>query len=409
LLALRAVTFWETTMSRDPARIASLQDALRTAELDALVCSLPANVLLASGYWPVVGTSLAVVARDGPVAILAPQDERELAEEGGADEVRTFQPGSLDTIESTAVAVSGPLAKLAGDLGLGGKRLGYEGQGGYEASSYAAMYLYGAGLPGLLQACFERPRLTPADDLLARLRARKTPQEAERIRTACAIVGEALLQGSRALREGMTETEAAARFRAPLSIDDTGEEGVERAGGFAFCMSGPNAAKAHGAYARSRSRRLTAGELVLVHCNSCADGYWTDVTRTYRLDRSDERLYDAVFAAWGAALAEIKVGVKASAVDGAAREVLGARGLGREFKHSTGQGVSFAAINHNALPRLHPKSDDVLEAGMVFNVEPAVYLDGHGGLRHCDVVALTANGPEVLTPFQGSTEELILL
>jgi Xaa-Pro aminopeptidase len=173
-------------------------------------------------------------------------------------------------------------------------------------------------------------------------------------------------------------------------------------------MSGPNAAKAHGAYARSRARRLKAGDLVLIHCNSYADSYWTDVTRTYRLGSGDERLYDAVFAARSAALAAIQVGAKASAVDRAARAVLEARGLGRQFKHSSGHGVGFAAINHNALPRLHPKSDDVLEAGMVFNVEPAVYLDGLGGLRHCDVVALTANGAEVLTPFQAGPAELTI-
>ncbi len=398
-------------MARDPARIASLQDALRTAGLDALVCSLPANVLLASGYWPVVGTSLAVVARDGPVVVLAPEDEGELAQAGGADEVRTFRAGSLDKVESTAEAVAGPLAKLARDLGLAGKRLGYEGQGGYEASSYAAMYLYGAGLPGLLQECFARPVLTPADDLLARLRSRKTRLEVERVRTVCSIAGKAFLQGAAQLREGLTEAEAAALFRVPLGAAGTAE-GVERAGGFAYCMSGPNSAKAHGAYARSRGRRLRAGDLVLVHCNSYADGYWTDITRTYRLGRGDDRqacLYDAVFAARGAALGALRVGARAADVDRAAREVLEGQGLGREFKHSTGHGVGFAAINHNALPRLHPKSDDVLEAGMVFNVEPAVYLDGYGGLRHCDVVALTMNGPEVLTPFQANATELAIL
>jgi Xaa-Pro aminopeptidase len=223
----------------------------------------------------------------------------------------------------------------------------------------------------------------------------------ERIRTACSLAANAFLQGARGLREGLTEAEAAALFRAPLSAE--AGAGVERAGGFAYCMSGPNAAQAHGAYARSRGRRLRAGDLVLVHCNSYADGYWTDITRTYRLGGGDDRpgrLCDAVFAARGAALGAIRVGARAADVDRAAREVLQGRGLGREFKHSTGHGVGFAAINHNALPRLHPKSADVLEAGMVFNVEPAVYLDGYGGLRHCDVVALTMNGAEVLTPFQ---------
>src|SRR5579872_6651878 len=82
----------ETIMAHDPERRAAVQDALRAAGLDGLVCALPANVLLLTGYWPVVGSGVVVVARDGPVVALVPEDERELAEAGGADEVHTFRP-----------------------------------------------------------------------------------------------------------------------------------------------------------------------------------------------------------------------------------------------------------------------------------------------------------------------------
>jgi len=119
-------------------------------------------------------------------------------------------------------------------------------------------------------------------------------------------------------------------------------------------------------------------------------------------------MYEAVFSAREAALAAIRPGVKAAAVDHAARAELENLGFGREFKHPTGHGVGFAAIDHNALPRLHPRSEDVLEAGMVFNVEPAIYIDGLGGLRHCDMVAVTDTGVEIVTTFQTSLEELVL-
>jgi Xaa-Pro aminopeptidase len=95
-------------------------------------------------------------------------------------------------------------------------------------------------------------------------------------------------------------------------------------------------------------------------------------------------------------------------VDAAARNVLRSRGLSEAFKHATGHGVGFAAISHKARPRLHPCSDAVLEPGMVFNVEPAVYLDGYGGLRHCDVVLVTENGHALLTPFQCDPTALVL-
>jgi Xaa-Pro aminopeptidase len=61
--------------------------------------------------------------------------------------------------------------------------------------------------------------------------------------------------------------------------------------------------------------------------------------------------------------------------------------------------VGFVAANPNALPRIHPMSPDLLENGMTFNVEPAAYFDGYGGMRHCDMVAVADNGAQVLTDF----------
>jgi len=83
-------------------------------------------------------------------------------------------------------------------------------------------------------------------------------------------------------------------------------------------------------------------------------------------------------------------------------------GFGANFKHATGHGVGFGAINPGALPRLHPKSNDVLKPGMVFNVEPAIYIQGYGGIRHCDMVAVTDDGFELLTPFQSQPLSLML-
>jgi Xaa-Pro aminopeptidase/Xaa-Pro dipeptidase len=168
-------------------------------------------------------------------------------------------------------------------------------------------------------------------------------------------------------------------------------------------MSGPHSAQASGAYARTRARTLDSGDLVLVHCNSYADGYWTDITRTYHLGENDERkekIYSAVFDARHAALMAIRPGVKASEVDAAARNLMRQRGFGDAFKHGTGHGVGFAAISANSMPRIHPACHDALETGMVFNMEPAIYIEGFGGVRHCDMVTVTAGGAEVLTDFQ---------
>jgi Xaa-Pro aminopeptidase len=245
---------------------------------------------------------------------------------------------------------------------------------------------------------------------LWQLRSVLTDMELERVRTACRIGGDAFTQGAQVIRAGLNEAQVAATFQAGLLQEGKSSRSVRRAGGWAWCMSGPNAAEAGAAFARTRHRAIAPGDLVLVHANSYADGFWTDITRTFCVGEMDERkgsLYAAVRESFAAAVGTIKAGVTGAAVDRAARGVLEARGLAGAFKHGTGHGVGFGAISHWDKPRLHPLSQDVLETGMVFNVEPAVYIEGYGGLRHCSMIAVTPQGVEVLTPFQSELPDLI--
>lgn len=399
-------------MNHDVERTRRITSALAGAGVDALVCALPVNVLLLSGYWPVVGASVAVATREGTVHLLAPEDEEGLAARGRADVLRTFSPGSLTELTGASEAVRAPLRESLKSLGLGrGSVIGYESGECFEPASYASMHLYGSAVKRMLAEEFPFSAIVPADDLLTRLRAVLTRAELDGVRAACRVAAEAFDAGARGLRSGLKETEVAANFRAPLGVLGVCARGAERADGFVFCMSGPNSAGAFAAYQLSRARRVAAGDLVLVHCNSYADGFWTDITRTFCLGEPDERkrrMYDAVFAARRAALEAIRPGVRAAEVDAAARAEIAARGFGAEFKHGLGHGVGFAAINHNAPPRLHPASTDVLETGMVFNVEPAIYIEGFGGIRHCDMAVVTGAGAEVLTPFQSCVEELTI-
>ena len=400
-------------MGRGDDRIQRIRQALRDAHLDALVCSFPSNVLMLSGYWPVVGTSVAVASADGRVIVIVPEDEAQLASRGWA-EVRTFSPSSLDQLTTACEQLVEPLRAVLQELKVERGAVAYGDGPVSQPASYSAMHIYGGAIGEVLRAAVPSVLLSDGEQLIHRLRAVKTADEIERIRRACRVAGEAFAEGCRQMTEtaaargdGLREVDVAARFRAPLSTGSRDEQ--ERADGFMFCMSGPNAAKAYGAYARSRTRRIRRGELLLVHCNSYVDGYCSDITRTYVVGEPDPRqreLYAAIFAARDAALQAIRPGARACDVDAAARQVLARHGYGDCFKHSAGHGVGFGAIDANALPRLHPKSPDVLQPGMVFNLEPAIYLEGYGGIRHCDVVALTPHGPEVLTPFQTTVEQL---
>ena len=130
------------------------------------------------------------------------------------------------------------------------------------------------------------------------------------------------------------------------------------------------------------------------------NGYWAELTRTFFAGSiSDEwrRAHQACVAAQDAALKEIRDGASARAVDSAARSVMQQAGFGSAFKHGLGHGFGFQAINHAAAPVLHPASNAMLRSGMVHNMEPAVYLDGKGGIRLNDNVAVQADGNEVLS------------
>lgn len=391
-------------------RIALLRRAVQEAGLEALVCSLPANVLLLSGYWPVVGTAVALVNRAGRVGLIAPEDERDLARAGWADELHTIGPGSLSDPRDALGLLRGPLAQCIRELELGSGTVGVEVGPVFEPASYVAFNIYGESLHEGLRWALPSATFVSAEAPLGRLRSVLTGGELDRVRIACRVAAAAFAEGAARIGEGMTEAEVAAGFRATLASHGVASPGVHRADGFVFCMSGPNSARAHGSHARSTARAVMEGDLLLIHCNSYVDGYWTDITRTFSLGPPSghhRRLYDAVLAARAAALAMIGPGVEAQEVDRAARETLADRGLGEAFRHPTGHGVGFAAIDHNAQPRLRPGSPDVLVPGMVCNLEPAVYLDEVGGIRHCDMVAVTERGAELLTPFQARLDELV--
>lgn len=398
-------------MTRGGERIDWVTGVLREVGLDGLVCTLPANVLMLSGYWPVVGTAIAIATASGKIMVLVPEDERALAGHGWAAEVQAYSPGALNAVTTPIQQAREPLASLLRHAGLERGRIGYEAGAAFEPVTYAAMHLFGTALEGLLRGAVPNAALIPAEVPLTRLRSRLTTAELDRVQVACAIAETAFAEVASAIGPGFRESEVAALLSSRLGVLGLGHEGVDRAGGFAYCMSGPNAALAGGAYARTRARELGPGDLVLMHCNSFVDGYWTDITRTYCLGAPDERqraMYAAVFAARAAALAAIRPGVEAKTVDHAAREVLDRAGFGPYFTHGVGHNVGFSAISTQYPPRLHPAADGGLEPGMTFNIEPAIYIRGYGGIRHCDVVTVGAEGAEVLTPFQGKMDELIV-
>ena len=202
---------------KNPERIDQIRSALRENHWDLLVCALPMNVLLLSGYWPVIGTGVAIAFADGHVSLLVPEDEGDLAKHGWADDVRTFKAGSLDELTTPAKAIHSPLRKLAESSLAAPVRVGFEAQETSEPASYAAMHLYNGTMRTLLEEAIAIATIIPADAALARLRARKTTVEIEQIRTACRVAERAFVRGFEQIDSGASEVEIAATFRQPLS------------------------------------------------------------------------------------------------------------------------------------------------------------------------------------------------
>ena len=375
--------------------------ALRAHKIDAFMCSLPTEVLLLTSYWPVMGTTIAIFTAEGETHLLVPEDEAELAEQASSCERTLFRPGRLDIITDAQSSIREPLVNLFRKLNLHHARIGVESRQSFQPSCYAVVSLYLSGLPEFLRGEFPNLELVAADAIFERLKASKTTRELAKIRDAARIAGAAFENAKTHIAPGRSEPEIASSFQCAFERTRPAPN-TQRSYGYFFCMSGPNAAKADAAYARTRERTIEDGDLVMIHCNSCGDGFWTDITRTYTAGKADakhEDMRSAIMEARTAAICAIKPGVAARDVDCAARSVLTQRGFGEQFKHATGHGVGFAAANHNALPRIHPKSPDVLSVGMTFNIEPAIYLEGYGGMRHCDVVGIIGNGVELFTDF----------
>jgi Xaa-Pro aminopeptidase len=397
-------------VNRNQERVLAIRQSLEENRWDAFVCSLPMNVLMLTGYWPVTGASVAVATRDGGIHLIVPQDEERLARRGWADELIPYRPDTLEQITNTVKQLRKPLEGVIARSLSGKSRVGLE-RDAVEPFSYVSIHLHGREIETIEEKSLAATVLENAYRALSRLRLVKIAAEFARIQAACEIASDAFLCGASQMKPGMTELEAAALFQVPLSTGLPRFPGIERAGGFVSCMSGPNSARACGAYAMSTTRRIAKGDLVLIHCNSYADGFWTDITRTYSMGPPDQRTVElrvATFEARDAALTAIGPSATGSQIDAAARGVMRARGFGEQFTHSTGHGVGFSAIDGNAPPRIHPKSPDEIQAGMTFNIEPAAYFDSFGGIRHCDMVAATETGSSLLTDFQCRPEELVL-
>ena len=263
------------------------------------------------------------------------------------------------------------------------------------STTVADLTRWKAVLPAGLRRSFLSP--LPAS-LVEPLRRQKDDDE-------LALMSEAALLGCRLfdhiltfLRTGLAEIEIAAELEHQARLF-----GAEAMSFETIVASGERSALPHG---RATSALLPRRGFLTLDFGIIHKGYCSDMTRTVYLGqpRANERsAYEAVLEAQQAAVAAVSAGVSCSEVDEAARSVLRKAGLGDAFSHSTGHGVG---LEIHEPPRVGAGQTARLQAGMVITIEPGIYLPGKFGIRIEDMVAVTRNGFEVLTPAPKALIEL---
>jgi Xaa-Pro dipeptidase len=265
--------------------------------------------------------------------------------------------------------------------------------------------LVGSALAGLSDVAVEKEHITlhaaevittrtGASELvdigreIRRMRLIKREDEIAKLSRAALITDAACTKVLAETRAGMSELDVAMMIGSAIG---------ELGGTLAFSslvQSGPNSAMPH---ASPSSRTLATGDFVLLDFGAAVDNYNADTTRMAVVGEPTARhreIHAAVLRANQAAIAAVRAGVTTGDVDAAARRVIEAAGYGPQFFHRVGHGLGLEVHED---PRLDPGSATVLEVGMVFTIEPGIYIEGFGGVRIEDDVVVEEHGCRVLT------------
>ncbi len=343
-------------------RIEKVIENMRAHGLRQIIVTSPANVYYLTGVWcePYERMLALLLKDDGSMTLYA---NRMFALQGQTD---------VDMIEyedtDDSIAVLAP-ALMPGKVGID-----------KTWHSHFTIRLMDARpdvAPALGSAPLDEARIIKDEEELElmRMSSRLNVRDCDRIEAA--------------LREGVTEKEIQSLYNeVALELGASGPSFTPL-----ICF-GPNGAEPHH---DSDGTWLKPGDTVIMDVGLLWKHYCSDMTRTVHFGEvSDEqkRVRDIVTAANRAGIAAARPGVKMKDIDRAARKVIEDAGYGRYFTHRTGHGIG---LDEHEFPDCSPVSEIVARPGMIFSVEPGIYLPGRFGVRVEDLVAITEDGCEVLT------------
>lgn len=225
----------------------------------------------------------------------------------------------------------------------------------------------------------------------------KSAHELELMRLASAVTLKAYEAAYRALKDGMTQDE----FAGLVS------QAHERLGfrGGAGVQVGPYSALPHGS---ATPQVIREGTILLIDGGCQAEGYSSDISRTFVLGKATDRMkqvFEVEQRAQQAALKAARPGVECQAVDAAARKVISDAGFGPDYKYFTHRVGHGMGMDGHEWPYLVRGNTLPLQPGMVFSDEPGIYIRGEFGIRLEDDMHITDSGAELFTPTSPSLEQ----
>ena len=362
-------------------RVAKLQRELKKHRLDGVALLPGPNLLYFSGMHTHASERplVLLIPAEGEAAVIIPTLEAPKARAAGIAEERIFHWGDGE-------GYMGAFQAASQVMGLAGKTIGAE-KLYMRLLEWDMLEEFSAGL-----------KREYADPILYDLRLSKDEGELATMRRAVAIAEEAMEKTLPQIKIGMTEKAIAAILTAELI-----GAGCEQIPFGPIVSSGDNATSPH---AVPTDRPIGAGELLIIDWGAIVDDYPSDITRTFAvgaITAEQQAIYDAVRQANAAGVGLVSPQRSCHDIDVATRGVITKAGFGEYFIHRTGHGLGLEVHEE---PSIMTNIRQQLRLGMVFTVEPGIYLPGVGGVRIEDDVVVTAEGCEVLTSM---TRELVTI
>ncbi|MCX8168656.1 MAG: Xaa-Pro peptidase family protein [Candidatus Methanomethylicia archaeon] len=243
-----------------------------------------------------------------------------------------------------------------------------------------------------LQSKLSNVHFVDVSNMVYNMRMIKSSWELDNIKKACEIVDKAVEIVFQSLSEGISELELS--YICSSKMREFG--GVPQ---FSTVLFKAKSSLPHG---YSGDSKLKKGDVVLLDAGCTFNGYFSDITRTIVYGEPNEkqyRVWDIVYRASRNAIVNIKPGIACEDVDFFARSIIESEGFGKYFIHRLGHGIGLQVHEH---PYIVKGNRLELKPGMVFTIEPGIYLKGEFGIRIEDVVVCTENGYRILTNFKRS-------